>query len=62
LIGLLRGAEQELQKTWAQKDEAFDSYNDTLFKYLLSEWHSAADVNASWTDRFAVKHSFQQSL
>jgi hypothetical protein len=62
LIGLLRGAEQELQKTSAQKDEAFDSYNDTLFKYLLSEWHSAADVNASWTDRFAVKHSFQQSL
>ena len=63
LIGLLRGAEQELQKTSPQKDEAFDSYNDALMKYLLSEWHSAADVNASWTDRlFAVKHSFQHAL
>ncbi len=63
LIGLLRGAEQELQKTAPQKDEAFDTYNDTLFKYLLSEWHSGVDVNASWTDRlFAVKHSFQHSL
>jgi hypothetical protein len=63
LIGLLGGAEQELQKTSPQKDEAFDTYNDTLFKYLLAEWHSGADVNAAWTDRlFAVKHSFQHSL
>ncbi len=63
LIGLLRGAEQDLQKTSPQKDEAFDTYNDTLFKYLLSEWRSGADVNASWTDRlFAVKHSFQHRL
>jgi len=30
LIGWLRGAEQELQKTSPQKDEAFDTYNDTL--------------------------------
>jgi len=63
LIGLLRGAEESLRKTAPQKDEAFDTYNDKLFKYLLSEWHSAADVNASWTDRwFAVKHSFQHGL
>jgi len=63
LIGWLRGAEQELQKTSPQKDEAFDTYNDTLFKYLLSQWQSGADVNASWTDHlFAVKHSFQHGL
>jgi hypothetical protein len=62
-MGLLRGAEDALQKTSPQKDEAFDTYNDKLFKYLLAEWHSAADVNASWTDRlFAVKHAFQHSL
>lgn len=63
LIDLLRGAEESLQKTSPQKDEAFDTYNDTLFKYLLSEWQNASDVNASWTDRlFAVKHSFQHGL
>jgi len=63
LIGLLRGAEEALQKSSPQKDEAFDTYNETLFKYLLSEWHTAADVNAAWTDHlFAVKHSFQHSL
>ncbi len=63
LIGLLRAAEESLEKTAPQKDQAFDTYNDTLFKNLLSEWHSAADLNASWTDRlFAVKHSFQHGL
>jgi hypothetical protein len=63
LIGLLRGAEESLQKASPQKDEAFQSYVEDLFKYLLSEWHSPADVNSAWTDRlFAVKHKFQDSL
>ncbi len=63
LIGLSRGAEESLPKSSPQKDEAFDTYNDKLFKYLLSEWQNAADLNASWTDRlFAVKHSFQHGL
>ena len=63
LIGLLRQSEESLQKSSPQKDEAFDAYTDTVFKYLLSEWHSPADVNASWTDRvLAVKHQFQDAV
>lgn len=63
LIGLLRQSEESLQKSSPQKDEAFDTYTDTVFKYLLSEWHSAADVNSSWTDRvLAVKHQFQDAV
>jgi hypothetical protein len=63
LIGFMREAEDSLQKASPQKDEAFQTYVDDLFKYLLSKWHSPADVNASWTDHlFAVKHKFQNSL
>lgn len=63
LIALMRDSEQSLQQSAPQNDEAFDSYNDTLFKYLLSEWHSAADVNSAWTDRLlAVKHQFQNAI
>ena len=63
LIGFLRQAEESLQKTSPQKDEAFDTYTEKLFQYLLAQWHSPADVNSSWTDRlFAVKHEFQSAL
>lgn len=63
LIGLLREAEESLRQASPQKDEAFQTYVEGLFKYLLSTWHSPADVDASWTDHlFAVKHEFQNSL
>jgi hypothetical protein len=63
LISLLRQAEESLRQSAPQRDEAFDAYTDALFKYLFSEWHSAADVNASWADRlFAVKHQFQSAI
>ena len=63
LIAFMRQAEESLRQTSPQKDEAFDTYTDNLFEYLLSEWHSTADVNATWTDRlFAVKHAFQDGL
>lgn len=63
LIGLLREAEESLRQASPQRDEAFQTYIDSLFKYLFSKWHSPADVNASWTDHlFAVKHKFQDSL
>ena len=63
LIGLLHQSEESLQQQSPQKDEAFDTYTDSLFKYLLSEWHTPADVNDSWTDHvFAVKHAFQDAL
>lgn len=63
LIGSMRQAAEALQKTSPQKGEAFDTYTETLFQYLLSQWHSPADVNASWTDRlFAVKHEFQSAI
>jgi hypothetical protein len=63
LIGLMRGAEESLQQASPQKNEAFETYVDLLFKYLLSAWHSPADVNALWTDHlFAVKHQFQNNL
>jgi hypothetical protein len=63
LIGLLRQSEQSLSQSAPQKDEAFDTYTDTVFKYLLSEWHSAADVNSSWTDRIlALKHQYQDAV
>jgi hypothetical protein len=63
LIGFMRQAEESLRQSAPQKDEEFDTYTDALFKYLFSEWHSAADVNASWTDRlFAVKHQFQSAV
>jgi Family of unknown function (DUF5694) len=63
LIGLMREAEDSLRNASPQKDEAFQTYTDSLFKYLLSKWNSPADVNASWTDHlFAVKHRFQNRL
>lgn len=63
LIGMMREAEGSLRQASPQKDEAFQTYVDVLFKYLLSKWRSPADVNASWTDNlFAVKHKFQHSL
>jgi hypothetical protein len=63
LIGLMRQAEESLRQSAPQKDEGFDTYTDTLFRYLFSEWHSAVDVNASWTDRLlAVKHQFQSAI
>jgi hypothetical protein len=63
LIGLLREAEESVRQASPQKDEAFQTYVDGFFKYLLSTWHSPADVNASWTDHlFAVKHRFQNTL
>ncbi len=60
LIGLLRQSEESLRNSAPQKDEEFDTYTETVFKYLLSQWHSAADVNSTWTDRIlALKHQFQ---
>ena len=63
LIGMLRETEESLRQTSPQKDEAFQTYADDLYKYLFSQWHSPADVNAPWTDHlFAVKHKFQHDL
>lgn len=63
LIGLIREAEEPLRQASPQKDEVFQTYTDGLYKYLFSQWHSAADVNAAWTDHlFAVKHRFQNDL
>ncbi|HST11423.1 MAG TPA: hypothetical protein VLL05_13685 [Terriglobales bacterium] len=63
LIGQMREAEQSLQQTSPQKDDAFGSYVETVFQYLLSEWHGPADVNSFWTDRvLEVKHKFQVEI
>jgi hypothetical protein len=63
LIGLIRDAEESLQKNSPEKSDVFGTYTEKLFQYLFSQWHAPADVNAPWTDRlFAVKHEFQNAL
>ena len=63
LLASLRLSEGTLEREAPQKAETFEMYVNSLYEYLLSKWHSAADVNATWTDDlFAVKHTFQSKL
>ena len=63
LIAAIREAETALSRDFPQKEETAQLYSDTLFEYLRTRWHSAADVNSAWTDDlFAVKHAFQEKL
>jgi len=63
LLTAMRQADESAQKDYPQKLEAFGTYVDTLFDYLKTKWHSAADVNSNWTDNlFAVKHAYQHKI
>lgn len=63
LIATIREGESSFDRDFPQKAETAQLYADTLFEYLRSRWHSAADVNSVWTDDlFAVKHAFLEKL
>ncbi len=63
LIASVREAEASFASEFPQKNEVAELYSDTLFSYLRTRWHSAADVNSRSTDdSYAVKHAFQEKL
>lgn len=61
-VARFRLAEREFSRNSAQREAAFDAYNEQLSAYLDGYWDSPAAVNSTTTDAlFEVKHRYQDA-
>lgn len=63
LLKLYSESNREFKEKSPQKAEAFSTFNENLYEYLLRTWNSPLAVNSSETDAlFEVKHKYQIAL